>query len=194
MQVDRIIGLYARGMQQHDVRTHDFKKKEEDHCNSMRFTFLANIHPSFRKVGVETTVTKPSGKPGRIDMLISVPLKRRLFVLEWKSLQIDYIKIGSGSPLQRANVLADIRDVREVLDLRFGKNDNYRAGLTIREWIMSGPQDQLREYAQSAEIQKWKDDGYLITSVLTVVVTSRHVLLWDLDGDVLDASPRLALE
>ncbi|KAF9539231.1 hypothetical protein EC957_005633 [Mortierella hygrophila] len=190
--IDRIFGLYARGMQQHDVGAHDFKK-EEDHCNSMRFTLLANIHPSLRKVGVETTVTKPSGKPGRIDMLISVPLKKRLFVLEWKSLQIDCINIGSGSPLQKASVLADIRNVSEVLDLRL-RNDRFRAGQTIREWILSGPQDQLREYVQSAEIQKWKDGGYTITPVLAVVVGSRHVLLWNLDGDVLDASPRLALE
>ncbi|KAG0350257.1 hypothetical protein BGZ54_003938, partial [Gamsiella multidivaricata] len=56
--IDRIIGLYARGMQQHDVGAHDFQKKEEDHCNSMRFTLLTNIHPSLRKVGVETTITK----------------------------------------------------------------------------------------------------------------------------------------
>ncbi|KAF9162739.1 hypothetical protein BGX21_008568 [Mortierella sp. AD011] len=172
--IDRIIGLYACGMQQHDVGAHDFKK-EEDHCNSMRFSLLANIHPSFRKIGVETTIAK------------------RLFVLEWKSLQIDYIKVGSGSPLQRANALADIRNVSEVLDLRF-RNDKFRADMTIREWILSGPQDQLREYAQSAEIQKWKDDGYTITPVLAVVVGSRHVLLWNLDGDELDASPRLALE
>ena len=56
--IDRILGLYARGMQQRDVGAHDFKKKEEDHCNSMRFTLLANIHPSLRNVGIETTVTK----------------------------------------------------------------------------------------------------------------------------------------
>ncbi|KAF9395664.1 hypothetical protein BGZ94_006538, partial [Podila epigama] len=55
---DRIFGLYARGMQQHDVGADDFKKKEEHHCNSMRFTLLANIHPSLRNVGIETTVTK----------------------------------------------------------------------------------------------------------------------------------------
>ncbi|KAF9430722.1 hypothetical protein BGZ76_000736 [Entomortierella beljakovae] len=187
--VDRIIGLYARGMQQHDVGARDFKKKEEDHCNSIRFTLLANIHPSLQKVGAETT---PSGKPGQIDMLISIPLKKRLFVLEWKSLQIDYIKVGSGSLLQRANALASIRDVSEVLDLRF-RNDKFRADMTIKQWIQSGPQNQLRGYAQSAEIQKWKDDGYTITSVLAVVVGSRHVLLWNLDGDELDVSPRLAL-
>ncbi|KAK3836307.1 MAG: hypothetical protein J3R72DRAFT_203441 [Linnemannia gamsii] len=191
--IDKIFGLYARGMQQHDVGTQDFKKKEEDHCNSMRFTLLANIHPSLRKIGVETTVTKPSGKPGRIDMLISIPLKKRLFVLEWKSVQIDFIEIGSGSLLQKAKVLANTRDVRAVLDLRF-RNDKFRAGQTIREWILSGPQDQLCEYTQSAEIQKWRDDGYTITSVLAVVVGSRHVLLWNLDGDTLDSSPRLALE
>jgi hypothetical protein len=56
--IDKILGLYARGMQQHDVGVHDFKKKEEDHCNSMRSTLLANIHPSLRKVDVKTTITK----------------------------------------------------------------------------------------------------------------------------------------
>lgn len=54
----RMLGLYARGMQEHDVGARDFKKMEEDHCNSMRFTLLANIHPSLRKVGVETTIAK----------------------------------------------------------------------------------------------------------------------------------------
>ena len=56
--IDRIIGLYAHGMQQHDVGAHDFQKKEADHCNSMCFTLLDNIHPFLRKVGVETTITK----------------------------------------------------------------------------------------------------------------------------------------
>ncbi|KAF9313525.1 hypothetical protein BG003_005099, partial [Podila horticola] len=199
--IDKIIGLYARGMQQHDVGAHDFQKKEEDHCNSMRFTLLANIHPSLRNVGVETTITKPSGTPGRIDMLVSVPLRKRLFVLEWKSIQIDYIKIGSGTRLERAKVLADISNASEVLDLKF-RNDRFRDGQTIKDWIQLGtsvgkersPQQQLHEYVQSPEIERWKKDGFSITPVLVVVIGSRHVLLWNSDGDKLDASPRLALE
>ncbi|KAG0364210.1 hypothetical protein BGX24_004728 [Mortierella sp. AD032] len=199
--IDRILGLYARGMQEHDVGAHDFTKKEEDHCNSMRFTLLANIHPSLRKIGVETTITKPSGTAGRIDMLVSVPLRKQLFILEWKSIQIKFINIGSGSLLQRANALVDVSDAAEVLDLTF-RNDNFRTGQTIREWILSGPkvgkerspEQQLREYAQGPEIERWKKDGYTITPVLVVVVGSRHILLWDLDGDTLDASPRLTLE
>ncbi|KAF9967657.1 hypothetical protein BGZ73_000461, partial [Actinomortierella ambigua] len=157
--IDRILGLYSRGMQQHDVGAQDFKKKEEDHCNSLRFTLLANVHPSLRKVDVETTITKPSGTPGRIDMLVSVPLRKQLFVLEWKSIQIDYIRVGSGSRLQRANVLAEVPDATGVLDLKF-RNDKLRAGQTIKEWILSGPKDgnrpspqeQLREYVHSPEI------------------------------------------
>ncbi|KAG0042373.1 hypothetical protein BGZ83_000546 [Gryganskiella cystojenkinii] len=50
--IDKIFGLYARGMQ-------------------------------------------PLGMPGRIDMMVSVPLRKQLFVLEWKSIQIDFIKIES---------------------------------------------------------------------------------------------------
>lgn len=57
-RIDRIFGLYARGMQERDVGTDDFKKTEEVHCSSMRFTLLANIHPSLRKVDVESTITK----------------------------------------------------------------------------------------------------------------------------------------
>ncbi|KAF9086459.1 hypothetical protein BGX27_003196, partial [Mortierella sp. AM989] len=199
--IDKIFGLYARGMQEHDVGTNDFKKKEEDHCNSMRFTLLANIHPSLRKVGVETIITKPSGTPGRIDMLVSVPSRKQLFVLEWKSIQIDYIKIGSGSRLKRANALADIYDASEVLDLKF-RNDKFRTGQTIKEWILDEPKDgkghspqqQLRDYSQSREIKKWETDGYTITPVLVVIVGSRHILLWNLAGNKLDASPRLTLE
>ncbi|KAG0196040.1 hypothetical protein BGX28_000212 [Mortierella sp. GBA30] len=199
--IDRIIGLYARGMQQHDVGAYDFQKKEVDHCNSMRFTLLANIHPSLRKVDVETTITKPSGTPGRIDMLVSVPLREQLFVLEWQSIQIDYIQIGSGTQLERANVLAGVRNTAEILNLKF-RNDKFRSGQTIKEWILSGPkvgkvlspQQQLREYAQSPEIERWKKDGYAITPVLVVVIGSRHILLWNLDGNRLDESPRLAFE
>ncbi|KAF9103236.1 hypothetical protein BGX27_010669, partial [Mortierella sp. AM989] len=199
--IDRVLGLYARGMQQHDIRAHDLKKKEEDHCRSMYFTFLTNIHPSLRKVGVETTITKPSGTPGRIDMLVSIPSRKQLFVLEWKSIRIDYIQIGSGAPLERATVLAEMPDANMLLDLKF-RNDKFRAGQTIKEWIMSGPkgtkehspQRQLCEYARSPEIGRWEKEGYTVTPILVVIVGSRHVLLWNLDGDTLDASPRLALE
>jgi hypothetical protein len=51
------VGICGSGMQQHDVGALDFKM-EEDHCNSLRSTFLANVHPSLRKVDVETTITK----------------------------------------------------------------------------------------------------------------------------------------
>ncbi|KAG9067497.1 hypothetical protein KI688_012280 [Linnemannia hyalina] len=196
--IDRILGLYARGMQEHDVGTHDFQK-EEDHCSSLRFTLLGNIHPSLRKVVVETTITKPSGTPGRIDMLVSVPLRKQLLVLEWKSIQIDYIKIGSGTQSERANALAEIRDANEILDLKF-RSDKFRTDQTIKKWVLDrpkvgkgcSPEQQLREYAQSPEIERWKKDGYTITPILLVVVGSRHVLLWNFDGDKLDSSPRLA--
>ncbi|KAG0377005.1 hypothetical protein BGX24_006852 [Mortierella sp. AD032] len=188
-------------LQERDVGASDFKKKEEDHCNSMCFTLLANMHPSLRKVDVETTITKPSGAPGRSGMLVSVPLRKQLFVLEWKSIQIDYIKVGSGARLARADALTWIPNADTLLDLKFRK-DEFRAGQTIRDWILTGPkvgegpspQEQLREYVQSPEIQRWKKDGYTITPVLVVVVGSRNILLWNLDENTLDESPRLAFE
>ncbi|KAK3810639.1 MAG: hypothetical protein J3R72DRAFT_498967 [Linnemannia gamsii] len=68
---------------------------------------INNIFGLYALVGVETTAIK------------------RLFILEWKSVQIDYIKVGFGSLLQNANVLADTRDVNEALDLSFG-NGKFR--------------------------------------------------------------------
>ena len=134
-------------------------------------------------------------------MLVSVPLRKQLFVLEWKSIQIDYIQIGSGTRLERANVLANILNAPEVLDLKF-RNDEFRSRQTIEEWILSGPrvgkelspQQQLHEYVQTSEIEMWKKDGYTIMPILVVVVGSRHILLWNLDGNTLDESPRLAFE
>jgi len=146
-------------------------------------------------------LSKPSGIAGRTGMLVSVPLRKQLFVLEWQSIQINYIDIGSGTRLERANVLAEIRDASTVLELKF-RNDKSRTDQSIKEWILCGPKvgkessphQQLREYAQSQEIERWKKDGYTITPILVVVVGSRHVLLRNLDGDTLDASPRLALK
>ncbi|KAF9322870.1 hypothetical protein BGZ91_003982 [Linnemannia elongata] len=57
-------------------------------------------------------------------MLVSIPSRKQLLVLEWKSIQIDYIKIRSGSRLKRANALADIPDANEVLGLKF-RNDKF---------------------------------------------------------------------
>ncbi|KAF9173639.1 hypothetical protein BGX20_002585 [Mortierella sp. AD010] len=195
--IDKIIGLYARGMKQNDVGRRDFQMTGENHCNLMRSIFLANIHPSFRKFGVETTITKPAGTPGRIGMLVSVPLRKQLFVLEWKSIQIYMIKIGSGSQSVEADALAKIHDATHVLNLKFRYRESSQS---IKDWILSGPkvgevqspQQQLHEYAQSPEIERWKMDGYTITPVLVVVVGSRQILLWNLDGFSLDKSPRLA--
>ncbi|KAG0048019.1 hypothetical protein BGZ83_006963 [Gryganskiella cystojenkinii] len=117
-------------MQKRDVGIHEFRKKEEDHCNLMCFTLLANIHPALRIVGIGTTVTKPLGTPGRIGILVSVPSRKQLFVLELKSIPIDHIKIGSGSRLKRTNVLVEIPNAYVALKLKF-RNDNFRAGRTI---------------------------------------------------------------
>lgn len=67
---------------------------------------------------------------------------------------IYYIKIGSGASLEMANVLSEIPDAKTLLDLKL-RNDNFRAGQTIKDWILCGPkvgkglspQQQLCEYA-----------------------------------------------
>ena len=143
-------------------------------------------------------------------MLISAPLRKQLFVLEWKSIDISSIKIGSKSLLatERASVLRDVPSSRKVSNLKFEfwKGDirerMTRGSMTIKKWILTGlkgvkepsPRQQLCEYAQSPEIERWKKDGYTITPILVVVVGSRHILLSNLEGDKFNSSPRLALE
>ncbi|KAG0020179.1 hypothetical protein BGZ80_004652, partial [Entomortierella chlamydospora] len=108
--IDKIIGLYARGMQQHDVGHRNFLMKEEDYCNLMRSILLGNIHPSLRKFDVETTITK--------------------------SIQIYNLEIGSGSQSIKADALAKILDTTDVLNLKFGHRESSQS---IKDWILSGP-------------------------------------------------------
>lgn len=97
-------------------------------------------------------------------MLVSIPLKKRLFVLEWKCIQIDYIDVGSGSPLEKANFLADIRDVSTVLDLRF-RNDKFRPGQTVR-LSRSGLRMDLRTHSATTYRAKRSKSGKM-TAILS---------------------------
>lgn len=71
--------------------------------------------------------------------------------------------------------------LKKVLDLKFGKNDKFHTGQTIKEWIAA---PQLKDYVTSEEVkEKLKEGGFLLKAHLVVVVGSRHVLLWDMDHD-----------
>ncbi|KAI1312271.1 hypothetical protein EDD11_002990 [Mortierella claussenii] len=132
--IDGIFDLYTRCIQEHCVGANGFKKKEH-RCNSMRFTLLANLHPSLQKVGVETTLAKV-----KLTRWCVFRRKKQLFVLEWACIQIDHIKVGSGTRSVRANALTRIPAANLLLDLKF-RNHEYRAGQTIKDRILIGPKN-----------------------------------------------------
>jgi hypothetical protein len=74
--------------------------------------------------------------------------------------------------------------LEKVLDLKFGKNDKFYTGQTIKQWIEDEAAPQLKDYVTSEEVkEKLKEGGFLLKAHLVVVVGSRHVLLWDMDHD-----------
>ena len=62
----------------------------------------------------------------------------------------------------------------QILDLKFGKNDKYRLGQTVKQWIegenkpliskdKDEPALQLKNYITSVEVKKkLKDEGFLL--------------------------------
>jgi len=56
--VRQAFALYKRTMEIHDVGDSDFKKTEENHRDSFHYALLGNSHPSLRKLGLETQITK----------------------------------------------------------------------------------------------------------------------------------------
>ncbi|KAG0336155.1 hypothetical protein BG000_006872 [Podila horticola] len=94
--IRQAFALYRQTMSARDVGYSDFDKKEEHHRDSFYYALLGNSHPSLRKVKLEVKITKPlQGGLGRIDMQVLVPSKKRILVLEWKVIQIDYLDLGA---------------------------------------------------------------------------------------------------
>lgn len=134
-------------------------------------------------------------------MLIQVPLKKRVLLLEWKVIQIDFLDVGTSQDRkQKAEHLKGIVDVNEILDLRFKMHDAWRSGQTIRRWIEEGPikgenkispRQQLAEYLDSPEIAKLKEKNK-VTAYLIVVIGSRQVLFWEMDNGGFSRDPQLA--
>ncbi|KAI8602386.1 hypothetical protein EDD21DRAFT_352807 [Dissophora ornata] len=129
-----------------------------------------------------TTLSSPlQGGLGRIDMEVHVPSKKRILVVEWKVIQIDYLDLGPVvSREKKAEHLDGTFEASAILDLKFGRNDRWRQGQTIEEWILQGPRngqskispcEQLAEYLASQEIAHLKEE-YEVTGYLVVVVGS----------------------
>ncbi|KAF9368743.1 hypothetical protein CPB97_004296 [Podila verticillata] len=185
--------LYRQTMSARDVGYRDFEKKEEHHRDSFHYALLGNSHPSLRTVELEVKINKPlQGGPGRIDMRILIPSKKRILVLEWKVIQIDYLDLGIvASREKKAERLDGTFEASAILGLKFGRNDRWRQGQTIKEWILQGPRDgqlkispreQLATYLASEEIAHLKEE-HKVTGYLVVVVGCRQILLWEMNDD-----------
>ncbi|KAF9176761.1 hypothetical protein BGZ50_009714 [Haplosporangium sp. Z 11] len=196
------LALYKRTMEIRDVGESDFKKTEESHRDSFHYALLGNTHPSLRKIGLETQITKVAQQTfGRIDMLIQVPLKKRVILLEWKAIQIDFLDVGmSRGRREKAEHLSDMADANGILDLQFSWYDRWRPGQTIRSWITDGPikgenkispRQQLAEYVNSPEIALLKKENE-VTVFLVVIIGSRQVLFWEMDNGDFRKDPELA--
>lgn len=136
-----------------------------------------------------------TGAPGRVDLLITHP--HHVTVLEWKSIKIDFIEIKAladcHSRLDKSLALSKISNTSELLDLRFGKNDKWRKGKTIKDWVYGSPQSQVDGYFKSPEITQFLDDsGRQFRAHLVIVVGNRKILLWDVGRDGQLNDPRLA--
>jgi len=126
----------------------------------------------------------------------------RVLVLEWKVIQIDYLDLGTvGSREKKAERMNGTFDASAILDLKFGRNDKWRPGQSIKEWILQGPRngqskvsprEQLATYLSSLEVARLKEE-HEVTGYLVVIVGSRQILLWKMDDDgTFQSAPQLA--
>ncbi|KAF9381304.1 hypothetical protein CPC16_009905 [Podila verticillata] len=149
----------------------------------------------------------PSGSHERIDMTIHVPSRKRLLILEWKAIQIDFLdssellkwgsdcRVNMSTQGRKLECLTGFAHARQILDLKFTTFDNSRSGMLIREWVLKGPsqasfgtispQEQLAEYIASPTVTGWKKEKGIeeVLAYLVVVVGSRRILIWEMDKD-----------
>jgi len=133
-------------------------------------------------------------KSGRVDLVITH--ERHVTVIEWKVIKIDFLEIEDattnadmkfGNPrIDEALTLSKFLDANELLKVKFGRNDKWRRGKTIGEWVHgsggNSPQSQITRYFESPEITKLVNDkDRLFHGHLVLVVGNRKVLIWDVD-------------
>jgi len=71
--------------------------------------------------------------------------------------------------------------------------DKFHSG-TIQRWVEEMAGKQLRDYVKSDEVKQQVSEGFELRAHLVIVVGSRHILLWDMDGEGNLSKPRLAGE
>ena len=133
-------------------------------------------------------------------MLVSIPLKKWLFVLEWKSIPMEYSEDRSGTSLKEAKLLAQKYDGWQVSVFNAPTLAEDGGFLDIDDWILPVQKEdceemddegvemkeedkkneqqqplsiprQLYEYVQtSSEIENWKRKGYHTITPMLVIV------------------------
>ncbi|KAF8532780.1 hypothetical protein BDD12DRAFT_548045 [Trichophaea hybrida] len=142
----------------------------------------------------QNTTTKT--KSGRVDLIITH--EHHVTFIEWKVIKIDFLEIedATASPdtksgnqrLNKALTLSKFLDANELLKIKFGRNDKWRSGKTIEEWVHgsdnNSPQSQITQYFESPEIIKLVNDkARQFCGHLVLIVGNRKVLIWDVDND-----------
>jgi hypothetical protein len=196
-------------MCQRDVGLSDFDKNEEMHANAVNYSILKNVlltvQPELKvtvRIRILETLTinntkqqnKTPQKSGHVDLVITN--ERHVTVIVWKVIKIDFLEIEDattnadmkfGNPrIDEALTLSKFLDANELLKVKFGRNDKWRRGKTIGEWVHGSGgnslQSQITRYFKSPEITKLVNDkDRLFHGHLVLVVGNRKVLIWDVD-------------
>ena len=189
-----ILRCYRDLMVQRDVHENDFRKSEETHRDSFYFSLL---HNPYLRPHAEFQMTNPNQAPGRCNIVLPVP--KHLIVMEWKAVPIDFLDIPiprrRSKKVTRAEALDD-RTMQQkkasvlskyscdkVLGINFGKNDRFRVG-KLKKWIIDEVAPQLKSYILSEEVKKMLlEDGRSLKAYIVIIIGSRQILVWDMDGD-----------
>ncbi|KAK3809463.1 MAG: hypothetical protein J3Q66DRAFT_405465 [Benniella sp.] len=189
--IQRALSLYRQMICKRDIHPNGFMKTEEErYRDSFYSAFFGNCHPSLRRFDVEAKITKPSMDPGRVNLLITVPSAKRILVLEWKVLQLNSLDLSMVPDEYKADYLKRLSEVDDILNVKFVQHDRFRRGRTIKEWILTGIQDnknvpstlqQLAEYMDSPEIAQLKKDYTTTTKDPSFIATDKDVGFYSRD-------------
>ncbi|KAF8532961.1 hypothetical protein BDD12DRAFT_901079 [Trichophaea hybrida] len=149
-KIKPILDAYGTIMTQTATHAKHFTADEAFHRDRMCGVLLQN-HGI--KTNLEYNVQKRSHpdntETGYIDICLDTKTHR--LIVELKCVQLQYLSMKTRNVLGRAEKLAKM-SVKEVLALKFGGNDKYRKGITIKDWIDKEVRDQLYAYGLSPEM------------------------------------------
>ncbi|KAF8540982.1 hypothetical protein BDD12DRAFT_830739, partial [Trichophaea hybrida] len=141
-------------------------------CKPVNYSILKNV---LLTVQPEFKVTQNTTLKRSLDVLtLVITHERHVTVIEWKVIKIDFLEIE------------DITTSPNTKFVKFGRNDKWRRGKTIEEWVHGSdgdsPQSQITQYFKSPEITKLVNDKVRqFRGHLVIVVGNRKILVWDVD-------------